>query len=64
MYKFICGDSLTELRKMESESVNMCVTSPPYYNLRQYLPDGVKLKEDAPEWVKQELEKKGIFPKW
>ena len=64
MYRFICGDSLTELRKMESESVNMCVTSPPYYALRQYLPDGVKLKANAPEWVKQELEKRGIYPKW
>ena len=26
----ICGDSLTELKKMESESVDCCITSPPY----------------------------------
>ena len=32
----ICGDSLTELKKMESASVNCCVTSPPYWGLRDY----------------------------
>ena len=32
----ICGDALTELRKLPDESVNMCVTSPPYWGLRDY----------------------------
>lgn len=32
----ITGDSLTILRGMESDSVDMCVTSPPYYGLRNY----------------------------
>ncbi len=33
------GDALTELRKMPAQSVNCCVTSPPYWGLRDY---GVK----------------------
>lgn len=32
----ICGDALTELRKLPDESVQCCVTSPPYFNLRDY----------------------------
>jgi len=32
----ICGDALTELRKLPDESVNCCVTSPPYWGLRDY----------------------------
>lgn len=30
------GDALTVLRSMESESVQCCVTSPPYFGLRDY----------------------------
>ena len=32
----ICGDALTELRRLPSDSVNCCVTSPPYWGLRDY----------------------------
>lgn len=32
----ICGDALTELQKFPSESVQCCVTSPPYDDLRKY----------------------------
>lgn len=32
----ICGDALTELRKLRGESIHCCVTSPPYDNLRTY----------------------------
>ena len=32
----ICGDSLTVLRPLPDESVNCCVTSPPYWGLRDY----------------------------
>ena len=31
------GDALTVLRKMSSESVHCCVSSPPYWGLRRYL---------------------------
>lgn len=36
MEKIICGDALEQLRTLEPESVHTCVTSPPYYNLRDY----------------------------
>jgi len=32
----ICGDSLTELQRLPDESVHCCVTSPPYWGLRDY----------------------------
>jgi DNA modification methylase len=32
----ICGDALTELRKLPDASVQCCVTSPPYWGLRDY----------------------------
>jgi len=34
------GDALSVLRGLEPESVHCCVTSPPYWGLRSYLPDG------------------------
>ena len=34
--KIICGDSSEELKKIEDESVDCCITSPPYYGLRDY----------------------------
>lgn len=36
MTTMLCGDALETLRTMEAESVHTCVTSPPYYNLRDY----------------------------
>jgi DNA modification methylase len=32
----ICGDALKELKKLPDESVQCCVTSPPYWGLRDY----------------------------
>jgi DNA modification methylase len=40
----IQGNALDELKKLESESVHCCVTSPPYWGLRSYLNDGDPLK--------------------
>ena len=34
------GNALEELRKLPSESVNMCITSPPYWALRDYGVEG------------------------
>ena len=34
--KIIIGNALTELSALPDESVQMCCTSPPYYNLRDY----------------------------
>jgi len=45
----LCGDSLTELRKLPDESVNCCVTSPPYWGLRDYGVAGQLGLEKTPE---------------
>ena len=36
---WINGDALIELKKLDSESVDMIMTSPPYHNLRVYSND-------------------------
>lgn len=36
----LCGDALDLLRTLPGESVHTCVTSPPYYNLRDYGVEG------------------------
>lgn len=58
------GSALDILAGMPDGSVNCCVTSPPYYGLRSYLPDGVVLRDDLnPEdraYVLAELERLGI----
>lgn len=36
----ICGDAVTVLRTLPSESIHTCVCSPPYWNLRDYGVDG------------------------
>lgn len=34
--RIICGDSLTELKKIESNSIDLILTSPPYFGQRNY----------------------------
>jgi site-specific DNA-methyltransferase (cytosine-N4-specific) len=34
--KIICGDAKTELAKLPAESINCCISSPPYWALRDY----------------------------
>ncbi|GAI73341.1 unnamed protein product, partial [marine sediment metagenome] len=38
--RLICGDALEVLKKIPSESVNCCICSPPYWNLRDYGVEG------------------------
>jgi DNA modification methylase len=48
----LCGDSLTLLRKMPSNLVNCCVTSPPYFGLRDYGMDGqIGLEQTPDEYI-------------
>ena len=42
------GDALETLRQMPAESVNCCVTSPPYFNLRDYQMPGQIGMEASP----------------
>lgn len=43
------GDALTRLKELPSESVDCCITSPPYYGLRNYGCDGQIGLEESPE---------------
>ena len=36
MSELFCGDAVEVLKTLPPNSVNMCVTSPPYYGLRDY----------------------------
>lgn len=43
-----CGDALEVLRTLPDNSVHCCITSPPYYALRDYGMDGQIGREDTP----------------
>lgn len=43
------GDALTKLKELPSESVDCCITSPPYFGLRDYGVDGQIGLEESPE---------------
>lgn len=49
MLTVLNGDALDMLRTLPDESVNCCVTSPPYYGLRDYGVDGQIGHETTPE---------------
>src|SRR3990167_8070892 len=55
MIKLICGDAKTELKKMADESIDMVMTSPPYYGLRDYKVDGQIGLETTPAEYLQKL---------
>ena len=48
MNKLICADAAAGLKTLPQESVQMCVTSPPYYGLRDYGMDGQIGVEQTP----------------
>lgn len=48
----LCGEALEHLRALESESVHCCVTSPPYFGLRDYGVEGqIGLEKTPNEYV-------------
>ncbi len=47
--KIYCGDSLQVLQTLPENAVDCCVTSPPYYALRDYGTDGQIGREATPE---------------
>ena len=47
--KIYCGDSLQILQTLPDNAVDCCVTSPPYYGLRDYGADGQIGRETTPE---------------
>jgi len=48
-YEIKVGDSLEVLKTMDEQSVHCCVTSPPYWALRNYGHDGQLGQEETPE---------------
>src|SRR3990167_8882126 len=53
--EILCGDALTEVKKFPSESVDCCITSPPYFGLRDYGMKGQIGLEETPEAYVQKL---------
>ena len=51
--KIHCGDALTILKTFPDECVNCCVTSPPYWGLRNYGVDGQLGLEKTPDCGKR-----------
>lgn len=50
--QIICGDALEVLKTIPSESVNCCVTSPPYFGLRDYGVDGqIGLEDSVADYI-------------
>jgi hypothetical protein len=59
MFKVIQGDVREKLRELEPESVQMCVTSPPYWGLRDYgVPGQIGLERTPEEYVETMV---GVF---
>jgi DNA modification methylase len=48
---FMRGDALSILRQLPSESIDFCMTSPPYWNKRQYHNGGIGLERDYHEYI-------------
>lgn len=64
--RILVGDVRDMLATLPDASVQTVVTSPPYFGLRSYLPDTVKIREDLTEaereYLEHELAKRGIRP--
>lgn len=57
MNEIICGDSLEVLRGFSDEKVDSCITSPPYFGLRDYGMEGqIGLEETPEEYVAKLVE--------
>ena len=52
MYKLICDDAISGLLSLEDRSVHSVITSPPYYNLRDYnFPKQIGLEETPEQYI-------------
>lgn len=48
-YEVLVGDCIASMRGLPDQSVHTCVTSPPYFGLRDYEMEGQIGREDAPD---------------
>lgn len=60
------GDCRKRLADLPDGSIHCCVTSPPYFGLRRYMTDGVRVKQNISAEKKAEiiaeLARLGVFP--
>lgn len=50
----IQGDALTELKRLQADSIDCCITSPPYFQLRDYRVDGqIGLEDSVEEYIRK-----------
>jgi hypothetical protein len=63
-WRILHGDVREQLASLPDGCVQTCVTSPPYFGLRSYLPGTVKLSLSAEEreQIREELSALGVFP--
>jgi len=66
--QILLGDAICIIKTIPDDSIDCCVTSPPYWNLRQYLFDGAvvldpALTEEEKNHVLSELSRLGIKPR-
>lgn len=56
-FNLLCGDTIEKLRTLQDNSINTCVTSPPYYGLRDYgNGDRIGLEETPEEYIDRLVE--------
>jgi DNA modification methylase len=56
-HRVLIGDCIESMRTLQDQSVNTCVTSPPYYGLRDYGMDGqIGLEETPAEFIERLVE--------
>ena len=56
-FKLYCGDVIQQLHGLPDKSINTCVTSPPYYGLRDYgIDNQIGLEETPEEYINKLVE--------
>lgn len=53
---FLVEDSLTALRQLPDSCIDCCITSPPYWNKRQYANGGIGLEADYNDYINHLVE--------
>ncbi len=48
---FVSGDALTVLKQLPAEAIDFCMTSPPYWNKREYANQGIGLEDTYQEYI-------------
>lgn len=52
---FLAGDALSILKALPDASVDCCMTSPPYWNKRQYHTEGIGLEDNYSDYIENLL---------